>query len=69
MKTRNILRVLFLLVGLAWISSPAEAQRAVFSDVKFEYLERPTVPQELVRDVQFVVHCRPEFFTQEDMRR
>jgi hypothetical protein len=69
MKTRNFFRVLFLLVGLAWISSPVVGQRAVFSEAKFEHLERPTVPQELVRDVQFSVHCRPEFFTQEDMRR
>ena len=60
-----------LLCLAAWAagSSSLFAQRASFADAKFEYLERPTVPQELVRDVQFVVHCTPEFFTQEDMRR
>ncbi len=47
----------------------AEAQRASFSDVGVEWLERPTVPQDLVRNVQFNIHANPEFFNQDDMRR
>lgn len=59
-----------VIAGLLWgMTGPASAQRASFSDVRVETLERPTVPQDLVRKMQLVMHCSPEFFTQEDMRR
>lgn len=59
-----------VVLGVLGVSAQrAEAQRASFSDVGVEWLERPTVPQDLVRNVQFIIHANPEFFNQDDMRR
>lgn len=57
-----------LLSALAW-ASLLVAQRPASKSVKFDFTEVPTVPEELVRKVGFVVHADPGFFGLEDLRR
>ena len=57
-----------LLSALAW-ASLLVAQRPASKSVKFDFTEVPTVPEELVRKVGFIVHADPGFFGLEDLRR
>jgi len=73
MKTVQLVRLLSVWAAAVGVilsgGQRVQAQRASFSDVNVEWLERPTVPQNLVRNVQFIIHASPEFFNQDDMRR
>lgn len=45
------------------------AQRPATKTAKFDFTEVPTVPEELVRSVQFVLHADPNYFSLNDLRR
>lgn len=58
-----------LAVVAAMTSLSVWGQRPATSSAKFDFTEIPTVPEELVRDLQFMLHADPQFFNLEDLRR
>lgn len=63
MKQPILALVALLVATTAW------AQRPSTKSAKFNFTEVPTVPEELVRDLQFIVHSDPNFFGLNDLRR
>ncbi len=62
----KLLATLFL--AILW-SSVSFAQRPAAKSEKFDYTEVPTVPADLVRDIEFTLHSDFEFFNLNDLRR
>mgnify|MGYP001066181613 CR=1 FL=1 len=60
---------LFLALSALLLAHIAVAQRPATKTAKFDFTEVPTVPEELVRNVQFVLHADPNYFSLDDLRR
>jgi hypothetical protein len=52
-----------------FIAQPLLAQRPSIKSAKFDFTEVPTIPEDLVRNVQFVLHADPNYFSLDDLRR
>ena len=63
------MKPVFLAATALMLASAVWSQRATTSSVKFDFTEVPTVPEDLVRDLQFVLHADPQFFNLDDLRR
>lgn len=63
------MKSLSLAALLCCVIYSVSAQRAATKSTKFAYTEVPTIPEDLVRDIQFSVHASPGYFGLDDLRR